>query len=482
VARNISRQSFLRGALGVVAVGAVFGPGRAMAVPGTQDWDGLAASIGGRVILPSNGSQYATAKRIFNSCYDASTPAAVVTVASTADVQHAVAFAAKNNIKISVRSGGHSYIGASAANATMVIDLRQLPVGVSYDDASGLATVPPAADVTAVQSALAAHGKAIPTGSCLTVGIAGLALGGGLGVDSRAYGLTSDMLASVSVVLPSGEAITAAPGDHDDLYWALRGGGGGNFGVTTSLTFRTFPAADRDVVNLAFAGAASAQAIVGWHHWSTGADRSMWATVDLTSDPNAGLQCGVLLVAPAGAGPQAAADLIKAIGVQPISNQNRTLARVDLIQYLGGDSAANQPHGFVAGSDVIAALNADAATAIVAAISAWPRASGPAHALIDPLDGAVAEIDAGATAFPWRRQPATVQWFVSTPTQAVVSAATQWVAAAHQAVRGHSAGGYVNYIEQNTPAARYFAGNLPRLSSARQTYDPGGLMFSGLDL
>ena len=91
-----------------------------------------------------------------------------------------------------------------------------------------------------------------PRGSCPTVGVAGLTLGGGLGSDARLAGLTCDALVSASVVLPSGETVTASADDHADLFWALRGGGGGNFGVVTSLTFRTFPVTDRDVVTLAF--------------------------------------------------------------------------------------------------------------------------------------------------------------------------------------------------------------------------------------
>jgi hypothetical protein len=132
----------------------------------------------------------------------------------------------------------------------------------------------------------------------------------------------------------------------------------------------------------------------------------------------------------------------------------------------------------VAGSDVIADLSPAAAQSIVAAISAWPGTPGPAHAVIDPLDGAVAGIDTGGTAFPWRRQAAIVQWYVD----GVSGTAAQWISAAHAAVRPHSVGGYVNYIEPNTAAGRYFAGNLGRLAAIRQKYDPSRLMFSGLVL
>lgn len=105
----------------------------------------------------------------------------------------------------------------------MVIDLRRLAGGVSYDDDRWLATVSAAADLHSVQTALAAHGRSIPSGTCPTVGVAGLTLGGGLGPDTRRSGLARDALVSASAVLPSGESVTVTPGDHANLLWALRG-------------------------------------------------------------------------------------------------------------------------------------------------------------------------------------------------------------------------------------------------------------------
>lgn len=99
-------------------------------------------------------------------------------------------------------------------------------------------------------------------------------------------------------------------------------------------------------------------------------------------------------------------------------------------------------------------------------------------AIMHALDGALASVPAGATAFPWRQQSALVQWYVETGDPA---AATSWLNAAHQAVRPYSVGGYVNYVEANQAPARYFGQNLSRLSAIRQKYDPGRIMFSGLN-
>lgn len=431
-------------------------------------------AIEGRVVLPSS-ADYTAAKKLFNSRFDDSTPAAVVVVQSTDDVQRVVEFAARNGINVAARSGGHSYIGASAGNSAMIIDLRQLPGGISYDEDRGLATISAATQLDSVQTSLAAYDRSIPSGSCPTVGIAGLALGGGLGCDARRSGLTCDALVSASVVLPSGEAITASADDHADLFWALRGGGGGNFGVVTSFTFRTFPATDRDIVTLVFPEGTTAQAIAGWHEWLHSAERAIWGMVNVTAGSGSG-GCTIVLATPAGDGPGRASDLSAAIGVHPVSNTNRTFNRTDFVQYFEGGAQATQPRAFVAGSDIIGEMTATAAESIVAATSAWPRAAGSATTVIESLSGSVSDVDSGDTAFPWRRQAASVQWY----TEAAVESANEWLASAHAAVQAYSVGGYVNYVEPDTPASRYFGDNVARLAAVRQKYDPDELMYSGM--
>ena len=99
--------------------------------------------------------------------------------------------------------------------------------------------------------------------------------------------------------------------------------------------------------------------------------------------------------------------------------------------------------------------------------------------IMHALDGALATVAPGATAFPWRRQSAMVQWYVET--SGSPAPAANWLATAHQAVAPYSVGGYVNYLEVGQPASRYFGGNLSRLAAVRQQYDPGRVMFSGLN-
>jgi FAD/FMN-containing dehydrogenase len=477
LAGEISRQTFLRGAAGALAAGVVFGSGRAGGEPIASGWDGLSQAIGGQVIQPNSGPQFATAKQVFNTNFNGMTPAAVVTVTSPADVQKAMAFAAANHLKVAPRSGGHSYVGASTANGTMVLDLRQLPGGINYDAATGFVTVTPATSLYAVHQVLAGAGRGIPTGTCPSVGTAGHALGGGLGAHSRHAGLMCDAMRSATVVLPGGQAVTASPSSQPDLFWALRGGGGGNFGVTTSLTFATFPTGDVDVVNLNFPPQSFAQVLLGWQNWLRTADRSSWALADATVDAM-GTHCRIMSTSPAGSGGSVASAITSAVGMQPIGTDTHTFNYLDLVNYLAVGNLNPSPLGYVGGSDVFSAITPAAAQGIAAAVDAFPRGAGRMLAIMHALDGALADVAPGSSAFPWRRQSALVQWYVETPGDP--SGALGWLNTAHRAVQPYSVGGYANYLEANQPASRYFGANLSQLSAIRQKYDPGRVMFSGL--
>ena len=478
MAREISRQTFLRGAAGAVAAGAVFGPVRATADPNASGWAPLSAAIGGKVLLPDGGPQFATAKQVFNTNYNGSTPAAIVTVTSPSDVQKAMAFAAAHNLKVAPRSGGHSYIGGIYGQRRHGARPASAARRVNYDAASGQVTVTPATSLYELHQTLAAAGRGIPTGTCPSVGAAGHALGGGMGAHSRHAGLMCDALTSASVVLPGGQAATASAANNPDLFWALRGGGGGNFGVTTSFTFATFPTAEYDVVNLNFPPQSFAQVLVGWQNWLRTADRNSWALADSTTDAM-GTHCRIMATCPAGSGNSVASAIISAVGMQPTGTENHTFNYLDLVGYLAVGNLNPSPLGYVGGSDVFPTINPAAAQGIASAVDAFPRGAGRMLAIMHALDGALASVAPGATAFPWRQQSALVQWYVET--SGSPSAATSWLNTAHQAVQPYSVGGYVNYIEANQSPSRYFGPNLSRLSAVRQKYDPGRVMFSGLN-
>jgi hypothetical protein len=191
-----------------------------------------------------------------------------------------------------------------------------------------------------------------------------------------------------------------------------------------------------------------------------------------------GTHCRILATCPAGSGAGVASAITSAVGIQPSGTENHTFNYLDLTNYLAVGNLNPSPLGYVGGSDVFAAITPAAAQGIAAAVDAFPRGAGRMLAIMHALDGALADVPTGSTAFPWRRQSSLVQWYVETSGDP--SAAVGWLSTAHRAVQPYSVGGYANYLEANQPASRYFGPNLSRLSAVRQKYDPARVMFSGM--
>jgi FAD/FMN-containing dehydrogenase len=203
----------------------------ATAVP----FDDLAAALRGDVIMPGDPG-YDEARAVYNGMID-KRPAAIARCRDTADVIAAVAFARAHGVEIAVRGGGHNAAGFAVWDGALVVDLSVMR-SVTVDPASHTVRVDPGCTWGDVDHATGAFGQATPSGFLASTGVAGLTLGGGVGYLARRFGLTVDNLLAADVVLADGRFVTATENSHPDLFWALRGGGG-NFGVVTSFTFRT---------------------------------------------------------------------------------------------------------------------------------------------------------------------------------------------------------------------------------------------------
>ena len=215
------------------------GPGRPAASRLGPDWDQLDRVLRGKLLRPDDAG-YADAIKIWNLRYASTRPAGVALVADAKDVAAAIAWARDNRVEMVARSGGHSYAGYSTTPG-LVINLNGM-TNVAVDRAAGTLTTFGAAKNKDVAAAGRPHGRALPGGQCPTVGVAGFVLGGGLGFHMRQHGLGIDSLLSTEMVAADGRLLRVSVKEHPDLFWALRGGGGGNFGINTSFTFRTFAA------------------------------------------------------------------------------------------------------------------------------------------------------------------------------------------------------------------------------------------------
>jgi FAD/FMN-containing dehydrogenase len=191
----------------------------------------------GRVFQPGEPG-YVDACTLFNAAIERR-PALVARPASAADVAEAIRFARRHDLPLAVRSGGHSAAGWSLCDGGLVLDMRSIDT-IDVDPEAGAARVGGGCTTGAVDRACQAHGMATVTGRVSTTGIAGYTLGGGSGMLERRFGFAVDNLLAADLVTADGELITADHETHSDLFWALRGGGG-NFGVVMSLTFRLHP-------------------------------------------------------------------------------------------------------------------------------------------------------------------------------------------------------------------------------------------------
>ena len=199
--------------------------------------DGFRSSLRGEVLAPGECG-YEEARQLYNAVFDKH-PALIVRCASVEDVIAAVKLGRGRRLDIAIRGGGHNGAGLASVDGGLVIDLRGMKA-IRVDPGARTVTVQGGALWRDLDQATHAFGLATPAGIISTTGVGGLTLGGGHGYLTRKHGLTVDNLISADVVLADGSFVTASESEHEDLFWALRGGGG-NFGVVTSFTLRLHP-------------------------------------------------------------------------------------------------------------------------------------------------------------------------------------------------------------------------------------------------
>lgn len=460
------------------------------------DWEVLRSRLAGTLRLPSDAG-YAAASQLFNRRFDGLHPAAVVGAASVGDVQAAVGFARAHRLPVAARAGGHSYVGASAGPG-LVVDLRPL-AGVAVRGAS--ATVGAGAALVDVYAQLAAKGLSVPGGSCPTVGLAGLALGGGQGVVGRAYGLTCDAIIAAQVVLADGRVVTVSADSEPDLFWALRGAGAG-FGVVTALTMRTQPTTGLATSFHAFPWSAAADVLGAWTAHLPAADRTVWSTCHLlaTADgagPTVTVSC--VRVGPSAGLRTALGPFLAAVGRAPTAASYRDRSYLDTMLLEAGCAdttvagchlAGRTPGGtlprdaFVAASDFFTApVPAGRAAALAGAVEdrQRDRSLGVGGAAFDTWGGAIGDVAPSATAFVHRNAAYGAQYTASwadTPGDGPQAANQASLAAVKATLAGSATGAaYQNYADPTLPDPldAYYGANLPRLRQVKAAYDPDHL-------
>lgn len=439
--------------------------------PAAPDWTGFRRGLNGRLYRPGE-SGYPAARQLFNPRFDSVQPAGVVRITTVDDVRETVLFARKNKLVCVPKSGGHSYVGASTAAGGLVIDVGSAR-SISYAD--NVVTVGAGAKLYDVHALLDKYGRSLPTGTCPTVGIAGLALGGGLGIHTRTYGLTSDRVMSMQVVTADGVFRNVSPTQHADLYWALRGGGGGNLAVVTAFRLATIGGGKLGFFRLTWPESKAAAVIRGWQRFAREAPATAWANLHIDALSNGTLAVRAIGVSTTGSATAAAAQLESLVGSRGSTRSVTVKTHLEAVKYLGGGTTSPRT-GFLAGSDVLRGpMDAATITGLLGAVKSAARAKVVASAILDPLGGQAAKQPAGGSAWPWRSALGVIQWYAglsARPSTAALRAAQNFVTTGHRGVAKASAGGYVNYVEAGRSVNSYYGSSLARLHAVKKKYDP----------
>lgn len=465
--------------------------------PTAADWRALMRRVRGDVLRPSN-SRYDAARLLFDRRFDDVHPQAVVRVASDGDVADVLDFARQHDIAVRVRSGGHSYVGASTGPG-IVVDLRGL-TDVTVGD--GVATLGGGIALIDAYAGLAAHGVSIPAGSCPTVGLSGLALGGGIGVVARRYGLTCDRLRAATVLMADGSTTHCSAARQPDLFWALRGGGAG-LGVVTSLTLATHPADPLAHAYVSWPWSAAARVVAAWQSWLADIPRALWSTCHVVAtDNSAGPPTVAVAAVLVGQGAQLSqwiGRLTQAVPTRPSSQSVSESSYQSTMLLEAGCPSTSVPachvrdetpggtlprDAFVAASDYFRQPipKADIARLVraVEQRQADPRL-GAGGASFDSLGGAIDDVAADATAYVHRGARFNAQYTASwqhTPGNGPLARNQRSLASIKAALRSAATGeAYQNYADAMLPdpGRAYFGANLPRLLEIRRRYDPDGL-------
>jgi FAD/FMN-containing dehydrogenase len=492
----MNRRVFM-GVVTTAAAGALLrcGSGGSGSGPTDADWQALDRGLMGEVILPE-GSVYGQARLVFNSRYDDVNPRAIVRCANADDVRETLAFVQRYGLAVHPRGGSHSYGGYSTGTG-VVIDTRYMNA-VSMD--GDTAVVGSGCKLIDVYDKLAASGVSIPAGSCPTVGIAGLAMGGGIGVVDRAYGLTCDRLVGATIVTADGRTLDVDATHEPELFWALRGGGGGNFGIVTELRFRTHPTTDLTTFYAGFTLDDAADVLAAWQAWPEGLPDAIWSQANFWFNEDSGAATftvwGVAVSSPADLSPHFH-RLLAATGREPQYSGTTSLTYRDTMLASAGCSnlSVSQCHyegqtpdaaltrvAMAASSDFFdAPLPAAGIDALLQAIRTRVTARRHGGVLLDLMGGAIARVAPDATAFVHRGALFSAEYVAQFPegtSAALVDEGGAWANGMRAAMKPWSSGGaYQNYVDPRItdwPTA-YYGANYARLARVKSQYDPQGL-------
>lgn len=394
---------------------------------------------------------------------------------SDKDVRTSIQKLTQSGTPFSVRSGGHCFAGFSQ-HEEAVLDVRSMK-NIEIDTLSGRVAIDAGVTLYEAYAALAPMNLTLPGGIYPNVGFAGITLGGGVGYLSRQYGLLCDYLESVEMVDASGNLLIANENENPDLFWACRGGGGGNFGVATRFVFKTVKTTTQHAIYIADTATPERMATILeiWSIWSQRAPRHTSTHLDFSLYPN-----GKFLVILTGVSSEPdRGKLLKQLQLvmqdpNPIHPNYVTTGPMEamipklyrLYEYVS--------ESFVSNSDYLKdGISASGAADIVATMLQHPP--GSLKITIEPMGGAVSDIAPSDTAYPHRQSAFLIHYLAEFSGQEEHKSRRAAVRDTARAFKPFTTGGkYVNYPALNLKnwQQAYWGDNFARLQEVKRKYDP----------
>ena len=487
---GMDRATFLRRAGGAAAAVAVAGAGGGAGSLLGQARRGrkpplseLALATTGALITQGSAG-YQAAKREVNTRYSGIRPLAILRARSVADVQAAVRWCNKHDVRIAARSGGHSYAGYSTVQGGLIVNLTRLNAIKVASDATTV-QVGAGNRLIDMYTSLADRGLTVPGGSCPTVGVGGLSLGGGVGLAGRALGTTSDNIASLQIVTANGKTLTCNARQNADLYWACRGGGGGNFGVVTSFTYTTHAVRSASYFTATYDWSDAGDVVARWQRWAPNAPAELFSLCSLgTGSGGPALSVFGQYMGSAAALRRTLKGLTSA--VQPRNLQVGSSRYINLIMRWAGclnesPAACRMPpyEPFKGKSSYVRRPMPGRG---ISTMARWierrqAQNAGSGFIILDSYGGRINEIAPDATAFVHRDALYSCQFgaYWSGDGQ---STALSWISSFYRAMSPYvSQYAYQNYIDPDLASWKdaYYGANYGRLVDVKKRVDPDDL-------
>jgi FAD/FMN-containing dehydrogenase len=429
----------------------------------------LAGKMKGRVLLPGV-AEYERSRRVFNAMIDRR-PAMIIRCADADDVVEGVEFARVHDLPVTVKGGGHGVAGRAVADGGVMLDLSAMK-DARVNPAERIATVESGVTLGDLDRATEPYALVTPTGVVSITGLSGLALGGGLGWLNGKHGLTCDNVLAAEIVTAAGDRVVANADENPDLLWGLRGGGG-NFGVVTSFTFRLHPVSRVLAGAVTYPARQARSALRRFHEFARGCPDEVSAALSL-SRPGGGEVAVTIVVCYAGSYDPAheLPDALRGLSPEP--------GAITPMPYRTLQAAADD--GYPPGqlhywkSGYLTEIDDELVDVLIEFVTRMPSAASGVG--LQHLHGAAARVDPSATAFPHRgdRYDCLIlsQWPDSTDSERNVA----WTGELFDALRPFLAGGvYVNNLgdEGDDRVKQAYGANYERLAALKAEYDPTNL-------